>query len=68
MKQLRYITDEDILKTISPAEAINVTKQAFIDYAKQKSSMPEKIYLDMAEFNGDFRAMPAYVEHIILRV
>tara|TARA_B100000427_G_scaffold67991_1_gene54377 strand:+ start:4396 stop:5334 length:939 start_codon:yes stop_codon:yes gene_type:complete len=62
MNQLRYITDDDILKTISPAEAINVTKQAFIDYAKQKSKMPEKIYLDMVEFNGDFRAMPAYVE------
>ena len=61
MMKPKIITDEDILKKITPADAIKITKQAFIDYEDQKNTMPEKIYLDLPEYNGDFRAMPAYV-------
>ncbi len=57
-----YITDQDILNKITPADAIRVTKQAFIDYESKKNKMPEKIYLNLPEYSGDFRAMPAYVE------
>ena len=57
----KIITDHDVLKKITPADAIAVTKQAFIDYNDNKNIMPEKIYLPLPQFKGDFRAMPAYV-------
>ncbi|MBH37880.1 ornithine cyclodeaminase family protein [bacterium] len=61
MSKPAYITDQDILKKITPADAIRITKQAFVDYEAKRNKMPEKIYLDLPEYNGDFRAMPAYV-------
>jgi alanine dehydrogenase len=40
--------------------AIQVIEDIFVDYEKGEASMPEKVYLDIPEFFGDFRAMPAY--------
>ena len=62
MKQPRFITNDEILNKLSLATAIEVTKQAFIDYEKGLNQMPEKMYLDLPEYDGDFRAMPAYVK------
>lgn len=36
-------------------------EQAFVDYDRGRAQMPPKIYLDLPEFSGDFRAMPAYI-------
>lgn len=57
-----YITDDEIKSSLSFKEVVDVTELAFLDYEQQKSAMPEKVYLDLPQFKGDFRAMPAYSE------
>lgn len=44
---------------LSVGEAIAAVEHAFILKAQNMAIMPPKLYLDMAEFGGDFRAMPA---------
>jgi alanine dehydrogenase len=43
---------------VSPAEAVNVVRAAFVAYARGEWSMPPKVYTP-AYPAGDFRAMPA---------
>lgn len=59
---IKIITESDVLEHISMRDSIHVVEKAFLDYSLSKSKMPSKVYLDLPEFNGDFRAMPAY-EH-----
>ena len=57
---MRVISKETVYQKVSISRAIAAVREGFIDYATGKSRMPEKIYLDLPEFHGDFRAMPAY--------
>jgi alanine dehydrogenase len=43
-------------------DAILAVEEAFSLFGRGKVDMPAKIYLDLKEQGGDFRAMPAYVE------
>ncbi|MEW5693700.1 MAG: ornithine cyclodeaminase family protein [Candidatus Hydrogenedentota bacterium] len=61
MKTL-ILSRKDIEKLISPKEAIKVIEKAFYYYGKSQAMMPEKIYLNIEEYNGDFRAMPGYIK------
>ena len=56
------LTSSQIQKCISAREAIPAVERAFKDYALTKAQMPAKIYLDLPEYQGDFRAMPAYLQ------
>ena len=47
---------------LSPAEAMAAVERAFKLKAQGKANMPPKLYLEMPEFGGDFRAMPAYID------
>jgi ornithine cyclodeaminase/alanine dehydrogenase-like protein (mu-crystallin family) len=47
-----------VLSAVTPAEAIERVREAFVEYAAGEWVMPAKVYLD-ASPNGDFRAMPA---------
>lgn len=58
------ITDRDVSKAISMREAIALVEKAFAAHARGRSEMPPKIYLNLKRYNGDFRAMPAYVSGI----
>ena len=49
---------EAVLSAVSPEEAIERVRQAFVEYASGEWTMPPKVYLD-AYPAGDFRAMPA---------
>ena len=49
---------------LSVREALEAVEHAFQLQAQNKAIMPPKIYLDMPEFRGDFRAMPAYIDGI----
>jgi alanine dehydrogenase len=51
------ISQEAVLTAVSPAEAIERTRDAFERHAKGEWVMPAKVYLDSPP--GDFRAMPA---------
>jgi alanine dehydrogenase len=51
------ISADSILSTVTPAEAIDRTREAFERHARGEWVMPAKVYLDSPP--GDFRAMPA---------
>jgi alanine dehydrogenase len=51
------ISSDSILSTVTPAEAIDRTREAFERHARGEWVMPAKVYLDSPP--GDFRAMPA---------
>jgi len=49
---------------LSVVEAIAAVERAFKLKAQNKAVMPPKLYLDMPEYEGDFRAMPAYIDGV----
>ena len=46
---------------LSMSEALAEVEKAFRLEAEGKAIMPPKLYLDLPEYKGDFRAMPAYI-------
>lgn len=47
---------------IEMGEVIDAIEDAFVAYESGDAAMPPKTYVDLPEENGDFRAMPAYVD------
>jgi alanine dehydrogenase len=43
-------------------DVIQVVEDAFASYARGDAQMPAKSYIDLPQYNGDFRSMPAYLE------
>ena len=58
MAEIPVFDHELVLRTISPAEAVERVREGFIEFAGGEWQMPPKLYLDVPP-NGDFRAMPA---------
>jgi len=55
------ISRSEIEQQLSMTEALEAVENAFKLKAQGKAIMPSKIYLELPEYNGDFRAMPAYI-------
>jgi len=51
-----------IEKLVNMKDSIKVVEKAFREYGLGRGHMPTKVYLDLPEYAGDFRAMPAYLE------
>jgi len=62
MKTL-ILTAEEIKKIITVNEVIEAVENAFALHGKKLTLMPVKVYLPLEKYQGDFRAMPAYVEN-----
>ena len=58
----RLLTASDISKIMEMKDVLVAVETAFRDYGNGAAQMPPKLYLTLNQFNGDFRAMPAYVE------
>ncbi|HLF18405.1 MAG TPA: alanine dehydrogenase [Candidatus Omnitrophota bacterium] len=58
------LTRKDIEKLVDMKSAVRCVEEAFRLYGQGKAQMPAKIYLHLDKYNGDFRAMPAYLEGI----
>jgi alanine dehydrogenase len=43
-------------------DVIQAVEDAFASYARGDAQMPAKSYIDLPQYNGDFRSMPAYLE------
>jgi alanine dehydrogenase len=43
-------------------ELIRAIEDAFAAYATGSAQMPAKSYIDLPQYNGDFRSMPAYLD------
>jgi len=51
-------TGEQVTALLDAPEAVEVVRQAFVEYARDAWRMPSKVYVE-APPDGDFRAMPA---------
>jgi len=54
------ITADIINQHLPMKTAIDVVEEAFKDFVSGDAFMPPKQYLDLPQYNGDFRAMPAF--------
>ena len=52
----------EIEELLSMGETLKAVEHAFRLEAEGKTIMPPKLYLDLPEYHGDFRAMPAYID------
>lgn len=59
--EIVVLNEDQTKKLVNMAEVIEAVEVGFKEYSEGEAKMPPKIYLDLPKFNGDFRAMPAYV-------
>jgi alanine dehydrogenase len=55
------LNPEDVSANAKMAEVIRAVEDAFAAYERGNAQMPAKSYIDLPEYNGDFRSMPAYL-------
>ncbi|GAA0295083.1 ornithine cyclodeaminase family protein [Halarchaeum salinum] len=61
METLLLDTD-DVDANASMAEIVPAVRDAFAAYERGDAQMPAKSYIDLPQYNGDFRSMPAYLD------
>jgi alanine dehydrogenase len=54
------LTQADVRSLVDMATAVAAVEAAFAAHGRGETRMPVKVYLDLPEYDGDFRAMPAY--------
>ena len=59
MPEIPVFDHDAVLAAISPAEAIDRVRDAFVRHYDGEWVMPSKVYLEAPDGPGDFRAMPA---------
>lgn len=61
-KKTLILTNNQVQRLIDMPSVLKVIENAFMLYGKNLVQMPAKIYLHLDKYDGDFRAMPAYIE------
>ena len=56
------LTQSEVHGLVDMAEAVPVIEEAFAAHGRGETQMPVKVYLDLPQYTGDFRAMPAYFD------
>ena len=56
------LSRREIQKRLSMGEVLKAVERAFKLEAEGRAIMPPKLYLDLPEYRGDFRTMPAYID------
>ncbi len=59
MPTTRNLTRADVARFLDVGDAVRAVEGAFAAHAKGEARMPAKVYLDLPEHDGDFRAMPS---------
>lgn len=62
MPTLPLLSRCEIEELLGVGETLEAVEYAFKLQAQGKAIMPPKLYLDLPEYGGDFRAMPAYID------
>jgi alanine dehydrogenase len=57
-----FLSGGEIEGLLSMREAIELVEGAFRQHGEGKTIMPPKVYLNLPEYEGDFRAMLGYVD------
>ncbi len=52
---------DDVTESAPMSDIIDAVSGAFGAYARGDAQMPAKSYIDLPQYNGDFRSMPAYL-------
>ena len=60
--QTRLLNSDDVDDNTRMADVIAAIEDAFGAYARGDTQMPAKSYIDLPQYNGDFRSMPAYID------
>ncbi|MFC7113930.1 ornithine cyclodeaminase family protein [Natronoarchaeum sp. GCM10025703] len=56
------LNGDDVEANAQLAAVVDAVEQAFAAYARGDVQMPAKSYIDLPQYNGDFRSMPAYMD------
>ncbi|MFC7081858.1 ornithine cyclodeaminase family protein [Halorussus caseinilyticus] len=56
------LNQEAVDENTQMPDVIRAVEDAFAAYARGDAQMPAKSYIDLPQYNGDFRSMPAYLE------
>lgn len=62
MEPLIYLSAADVRRLMNTEKALPLVEEAFRSSAVGEAVMPPKVYLNPPGVDGDFRAMPAYVQ------
>jgi len=57
--QTLILTHVDVRALLDMPLAVSAVEAAFRAFAEGRAQMPSKVYLDLPEYHGDFRAMPS---------
>jgi alanine dehydrogenase len=58
------LSEQEIAELLSIEEVMEVVENVFREKALGYAQMPPKVYLNFSKYNGDVRAMPAYLERL----
>jgi alanine dehydrogenase len=61
IRETLFLGRADVQRLLTMESCLQVVESAFAAHGRNETRMPAKIYLDLPEFQGDFRAMPAYI-------
>ena len=64
MSEAILLNEKQVEALITMKDAINAVEKALKLQAQGKVNMPPKLYLELPEFGGDYRAMPAYIDGV----
>ena len=56
------LNNDDVSENVQMPELILAVEEAFAAYERGDAQMPAKSYIDLPQYNGDFRSMPAYLD------
>jgi ornithine cyclodeaminase/alanine dehydrogenase-like protein (mu-crystallin family) len=65
MPKIPVLDHDGVLAAVSPTDAIERVREAFVSFARGEWQMPAKVYLPSPP-NGDFRAMPVRGEGLAM--
>ena len=60
--QTLLLNADDVDENAEMDRVIDAVRGAFTAYERGDAKMPAKSYIDLPEYNGDFRSMPAYLD------
>jgi alanine dehydrogenase len=56
------LTQKDVQTLLTMERAVAAVERAFAAHGNGETIMPPKVYLSLEKYDGDFRAMPAYLD------
>ncbi|WP_435365494.1 ornithine cyclodeaminase family protein [Haloarchaeobius sp. DYHT-AS-18] len=60
--QTLLLSSEDVDENAQMPDVIRAVEEAFAAYERGDAQMPAKSYIDLPQYDGDFRSMPAYMQ------